>query len=233
MRAGDKKWRIRLETLSTEKSTFGSDVETWILQKELWSAVQYVNGQERANADGVESEATVIFKIDYIAALSPKLHRIRFNNIIYGIEFISVLGYREALQIACKALAIDGVGEGVAGSVQRVIPQTIAQLTRQGNVSIATPQNTGALPIVLQSYAEYNMTIVGINNLRTASGSITVGIYINGIAVTGLSNLSATTTAQNPTATGGNAVSVGDRITMELSNNATAAGLEFTMKISV
>lgn len=234
MRAGEKNRRIRIEVLSTEKSTFGSDAETWALQKEVYAAVRYLSGQEKAGGNGIDSEAMVSFKIDYIAGLSPKTNRIRFNNLIYDIQYISEVGYREASLLTCRVQAITGVGEGIEGSTQRTAPQTIAQLIRGGTVNIASPQNAPlADPVVLVSYAQYPFTIVGINNLKTSSGTITLSLYVNGIAVTGLSGLSVTSTAQHPLATGGNTVAVGDRLVMVLADNASAEDLEFSTKITV
>lgn len=107
------------------------------------------------------------------------------------------------------------------GIIQRLIR------TGSGSVFIAAPANT-TIPLI--SYAEYGFTINEIDNLHTASGSITVGIQINGTDVTGLAGLAVTNTPQSPAATGANIVHIGDRVTLVLSSNSSAANLEFTMK---
>jgi head-tail adaptor len=242
MRAGEKKRRIRIEVLSTSKSTFGSDVETWSLLREVWASMPtspgaagaglspFMSGEENFSAEQINSQAFVYFKIDYITGLSPKLNRIRYNNQIYDIYDVQEVGYREALMIRCRLLAIAGVGEGVAGSEQQSAPPSAPSLIRQGTFYSGAPANG---TIVIISYAEYEFTINRLNNLKTESGSITLSVLKNGVAITGLSNLAVTSTPQNPEATAGNAVSVGDRITFVFSNNASAAGLEFTMKSTV
>lgn len=71
-----------------------------------------------------------------------------------------------------------------------------------------------------------------INELRavnTSAGTATITIQINGVAVTGLSNLAITTTPQNFTATGNNTVSVGARVTVNITAISGIADLEFTM----
>lgn len=84
--------------------------------------------------------------------------------------------------------------------------------------------------IVLDSSATYARDIVRLKNLKTASGTITAAIQIGGTNVTSLSSLSVTSTPQSPDATGANSVAVGDRITLVLSSNSSAADIEFTME---
>ena len=89
---------------------------------------------------------------------------------------------------------------------------------------------TGAdLTIPLIVSAPYAFTIEGLEELQTSAGTITAAIQINGTNVTGLSSLSVTTTPSNPTASGSNTVSIGDRVTLVLSANSSAADLEFQL----
>lgn len=71
-----------------------------------------------------------------------------------------------------------------------------------------------------------------INELRgvdTSAGTATISIQINGVNVTGLSNLSVTSTPQNFTASGANTVAVGARVTVNISAVSSAVDLELTM----
>ena len=63
------------------------------------------------------------------------------------------------------------------------------------------------------SYAIYGFNFNQIHNLAVASGSLTFSIKINGVSVTGLSNLAVTTTPQSPTATSNYTVVRGDVVT--------------------
>ncbi len=101
---------------------------------------------------------------------------------------------------------------------------------QMGSVFIQVPTN---ITIALISYAEYAFTIYGLNNLKTASGSITAAIQINGTNVTSLSALSVTSTPQSPTASAANSVVIGDRVTLVLSANSSSTNLEFTLKGTV
>lgn len=94
------------------------------------------------------------------------------------------------------------------------------------NVYILSPSN---LTIPLIAASSYATTISAIAGLKVASGSLTLTVSINGVAVTGLSNLSVTSTAQNPIATALNAVAINARLTIVISNMTNAVGLEFTL----
>jgi len=83
--------------------------------------------------------------------------------------------------------------------------------------------------IAIDSKAWFAYTINGVRGLDLSAGTITVAIQINGTPVTGLDALSATTTAQDATATAANTVAIGDRVTVVLTSNASAADIEFTL----
>lgn len=96
----------------------------------------------------------------------------------------------------------------------------------EGNYSVATPAN-GTTTLIKSRRKPF--VIGGLYGLATASGSITVSIQINGTPVTGLSGITVTSTPQTVLATAANLVSAGDKVTMVLASNASAAALEFTM----
>lgn len=116
----------------------------------------------------------------------------------------------------------------LGGSLYQVTPAQFlsASLPQMGNYFSVLPGN-GEFPLI--SYSEYSFTVNTLNNLKTTSGTITASIRINGSPVTGLSNISVTSTAQNLTATGSNIIALGSRMTLLLASNSNAANLEFTM----
>lgn len=81
----------------------------------------------------------------------------------------------------------------------------------------------------LDSSAGFAYTINSLNGLKTTSGTITLTVNINGVAVTGLSAIAVTTSPQNINATALNNVAVGNRVTYVTTSNATAASLEATL----
>ncbi len=108
MRAGQKNRRIRIESLTTAKSGFGSDVETWTLLRDVWAAFSFVKSDEVNAASQLTSERLVTFKIDYIAALQPKLHRVLFQGQVYDIQAVDEVGYHEAQLLTCLLRGVSG-----------------------------------------------------------------------------------------------------------------------------
>lgn len=83
---------------------------------------------------------------------------------------------------------------------------------------------------ILRDYA-VGMTISRLRNLRTSVGALTLTIQINGVNVTGLTNIAVTTTPQTPTATAANVVAAGARITQIITATAGgAANLVYTLQ---
>lgn len=84
--------------------------------------------------------------------------------------------------------------------------------------------------VVLKAKASFAFTIDQIRGLKTASGTLTLAVQVNGVSVTGLSALAVTSTPQDVTASAANAVAVGDRITLVISATSGANDLEYTLK---
>jgi hypothetical protein len=81
----------------------------------------------------------------------------------------------------------------------------------------------------LQASAREAYTINGLYALKTAAGTVTITIAINGTPVTGLENIAVTTTSQDVTATALNSVAVGDEVTLITTNNSSASKLKFSL----
>jgi hypothetical protein len=113
-------------------------------------------------------------------------------------------------------------------SILNFIAQIKASLTKVtgGSFTLATGAN---ITLPLQPSAVRSYRIDGLKALKTLSGTITVTIQINGVNVTGLTNLSVTSTPQSATATANNIVDVDDRVTVVYSSNASALEIELVM----
>jgi len=99
--------------------------------------------------------------------------------------------------------------------------------TKQASFFSTAPAND---TITLIAYSLYAFTINQLFALSTVSGTIVLTFKINGTDVTGLTSLTASSVAASPTATAANVVAVGDKITLVLSSNNSAADLEFVLK---
>jgi hypothetical protein len=75
-------------------------------------------------------------------------------------------------------------------------------------------------------------TITKIESLATTSGSINVTVQINGIDVTGLTNVLADSTATTFNASADNVFDVSDEITIILSSNSSASELRGSLIIA-
>jgi hypothetical protein len=75
-------------------------------------------------------------------------------------------------------------------------------------------------------------TITGIK-AQTNSGTISVSVAINGIAVTGLQTVSVTSTEATTAAAAANTFAVGDRITIQTTSNVDAAMLSVWVEIEI
>ncbi len=99
-------------------------------------------------------------------------------------------------------------------------------LSHMGNLFILSPVN---LTIPLVAASSYAFAINGLAGLKVASGSLTLSVEISGVPVTGLSDLSVTSTSQSPDASGLNAFAIDDEVAVVISNVSDAVGLQFTM----
>lgn len=107
MRAGRKDRRIEIQQLTTTKSDFGSDAEAWNLYKEVWAMYIPVAGKEPYNSNQLHSEIEVLFRIDYIAGISPKTHRIKYAGVIYDITAaLEIEGRKQTWELRTKARGV-------------------------------------------------------------------------------------------------------------------------------
>lgn len=98
-----------------------------------------------------------------------------------------------------------------------------------GSVYVQAPTDSTIIKIP----AGVGYTINSIKGVAVDSGTCTLAIKINGVAVTGLSAIAVTTTPQNVTATGANIVADGDLLSLEYSNVSSAEGFRGSLYVSV
>ncbi len=84
-----------------------------------------------------------------------------------------------------------------------------AQITAKAPVNDTVPMVT---------YSPIAATVLELNGVKVASGTLTLELQINGVAVTGLAALAITATPQNFTATAANTIAVGQRAEWVITN---------------
>lgn len=101
---------------------------------------------------------------------------------------------------------------------------------KAGNLDWVSPINS---TISLVPYAQYAFTVNRLNNLVVSTGTLVLSFFLNGVPITGLSNITVTTSPQSPTATAANLANVGDEMTMVISSVSGASNLKFSMLTTV
>ena len=96
----------------------------------------------------------------------------------------------------------------------------------QGHIETAANKS-----YVLDLKAPYGYTVNALA-AKTASGTCTAKLTIDGVDVTGISALSVTSTEASATASAANTVAVDTTLALVVSANATALDLTFTVKIT-
>lgn len=82
---------------------------------------------------------------------------------------------------------------------------------------------------VIELYAAYPYNINQLK-IKSASGTCTAALKINGTNVTGISAVSVSSTIATGTASGANSVSVGDTVTLVISSTSSLADLQASIK---
>ena len=95
------------------------------------------------------------------------------------------------------------------------------------SVYYQTPVN---VTIPLSAKAAFAFTINQIRGLKTASGTLTLSIQIDGVNVTGLTSIAVTSTAQDVAGTAANAVAINGRVTVVIASVSSPVDLEFTLR---
>ena len=85
--------------------------------------------------------------------------------------------------------------------------------------------------ITLRLYAHYAFTINELR-IKTASGTCTVAVKIDGTDVTGISAVAVSSTEATGTATAANSVSVGQTVTLVISSSSSVANLVGSLKFT-
>ena len=85
--------------------------------------------------------------------------------------------------------------------------------------------------ITLRLYAHYAFTINELR-IKTASGTCTVAVKIDGTDVTGISAVAVSSTEATGTATAANSVSVGQTVTLVISDSSSVANLVGSLKFT-
>lgn len=158
-------------------------------------------------ASGISGAAGTVANGDTITQIINKL----IGNIAAaaGITFSSALtsiSFASRAAITASTTVLQAFGQ-LQAQMNLVLPLW-------GNINAKSPVND---TLSLLQNSPIGFTINSLKGVKLTSGTLTLGFQINGVAVTGLTNLSITTTAQSFTATAAQTVAQGDLVEMVIS----------------
>lgn len=118
---------------------------------------------------------------------------------------------------------------GTDAATKTYVDSTIDSLTTLITFTVQYSQITavnGTFSVLESSALLFNITKI---HAKTASGTVTATVRINGVPVTGMNGLALTSTQLNANAAGANVVQVGDRVDIVLASNVNAVGLSISL----
>lgn len=156
------------------------------------------------------------------------------NQVVINSSDIVVVTEQIINVVTAGAQGPQGVGLIAGGTAaQKLVKQSATNYDAAwaddiipASLYLGSPSN---ITIPLDSSARIKYNIDGLYNLKTSAGSIDVIVAINGTPVTGLS-VTASGVTQDALSSAASSVDIGDRVTLQMLNNSSAQGLEFTMK---
>ncbi len=110
MGAGKLDRRVSFYAEQTTRSDSGALVTAWVMQFARWAEVMPQSGGESfAASDQVTAKQTTVFRIRYVAGITPKM-RIRYEGAEYDIEDVKSLDRRKFLHITAHAREVSPGG---------------------------------------------------------------------------------------------------------------------------
>ena len=100
MRAGKLDKSISIERLVTSIDEFGVAREAWTPIRTLKAQIVQASSEEFLRSAGEGAESVMIFRIRYVAGMTPANHRIRYTEeLTLDIKEIKEIGRRRGLEI--------------------------------------------------------------------------------------------------------------------------------------
>lgn len=102
MRAGELRHRLALQTSTDSKDAGGGLVETWATVATVWGSVKPLKGEDKVNAQLVNSEITHSIKIRYRPGVNAQ-GRILFGSRIFQLfEVLNIDERNREMHIGAK-----------------------------------------------------------------------------------------------------------------------------------
>lgn len=139
------------------------------------------------------------------------------------------IGTANGLSLASQALSLQAATDSVPGAMSAADHTSFTGLKiEQLDGMVESPSNK---TYIVRQYAKYSGTINDAT-FKTASGTITAAVKINGTNVTTCNGISVTSTASTTTCTAANTFAAGDLITVVTTSNSSGADLSWSIKLT-
>ncbi len=105
MRAGDLRNRVKIQSKSVTRNTFGEEVVSWVDVATVWAAIEPLSGREFLAAQAVNAELTVRIRIRYRTGIDSSM-RVLFGTRVFEIISppINPVSDKRELHLMCKEL---------------------------------------------------------------------------------------------------------------------------------
>lgn len=107
-RGGTYRHRITIQQRIDVADEFGQPQPTWSTFKQVFAAVEPLNGRELFTANQVEGEVTVRIRMRYLAGVVPSM-RVSWDGRLFNVKYVINVGERDKImQLMCGEGLNDG-----------------------------------------------------------------------------------------------------------------------------
>lgn len=102
MDIGNLRHRVKIESYTPARDSYGAEIENWISVATVWASVEPISGKEYFASKQINAEVTTTITMRYHVGISPAM-RVIFKERIF--EILSVINLEErniALVLMCK-----------------------------------------------------------------------------------------------------------------------------------
>ena len=95
MRGGGLRHRLTIERKSITQNELGDPVESWSTFAQRWASVEPLRGREFFDAQQVNAEITVRFRLRYTEGVAPEM-RVNFDGRLFDVRAVVNVDERKA-----------------------------------------------------------------------------------------------------------------------------------------
>lgn len=101
---GEMDNRVGILTKTTVTTDYGSESETWSVNKTVWAKVTWMDASEKFTADQEQVFDRIVVMMRY-RSIDPEANRLRVESLDYDIESVVPIDRKMYLKITAKRIA--------------------------------------------------------------------------------------------------------------------------------